>query len=103
MDDAERISLVQEGFAHLATMLELVADLLGVFKALSPVSKTEEDELEGVIPYSVATDLGGTIECAVDDHLIPAAKMLKKGSQVTPEELRKDWRARRGNGEPTPT
>lgn len=98
MDDAARIALVQKGFAEIASVLSLVANLLNILKTYLPVSETEDAELEGDIPYTVATDLGGTIECVNDDHIAPAVRMLLESAQTNPEELRRKWVERGAGG-----
>jgi len=48
--------------------------------------------LEHCVPYDIATELVGTIECVVADQLRPAIESLEAASRATADELREQHR-----------
>jgi hypothetical protein len=81
---------------NVTDQLLRLEDLLLRLKARLPVGPNVEAMLEGCVPYDVATDLIGSIECVVDDCLRPAIRTLGKASVVTAEELASEfWKSHR--------
>ncbi|HEV7505591.1 MAG TPA: hypothetical protein VGS07_11810 [Thermoanaerobaculia bacterium] len=85
------VSTVQLVSGRLVPILEAVSQLLQDLSAKLPASS--EDELEGLRPYSLTTDLRGALDCAVNDHLTPAIKILTEMSRQTEEGAAQGWRS----------
>jgi hypothetical protein len=82
----------QTALAEIALELVAITDRLEQIHDALPVSRNREAMLEHCMPYDVATEIAGTIECVVADQLRPAVAYLEAASRVTAEELREQHR-----------
>lgn len=78
----------QAALAVIALELVAITDRLQQVHGALPPSRNREAMLEHRVPYDVATELAGTVECVVADQLRPAMENLEAASRVTAEELR---------------
>ncbi|HEX5758959.1 MAG TPA: hypothetical protein VF121_07165 [Thermoanaerobaculia bacterium] len=83
--------MLREVAGKLAT---LVLRLESLTTAL-PRSGEEDSMLELLIPSDVPTEVRTTIECVLHDDLRPAIRALTQASEVTEEELRRDFQGAR--------
>jgi hypothetical protein len=81
----------QAALAEIALQLVAIEDRLSRIADSLPVPPDQEDMLEHRIAYNVATELAGAILCAVADDLRPAIESLEAASQVTAEDLRREF------------
>lgn len=63
----------------------------GMIEAL-PVSPQEDFELEGLRPYGLVTDVRGSLECAVNDCMKPAIRIMTEVRDQTEEGAARGWR-----------
>ena len=82
----------QAALAEIALELVAITDRLQQIHDRLPVSRNREAMLEHRVPYDIATELVGSIECVVADQLRPAMESLEAASRVTAEELREQHR-----------
>jgi hypothetical protein len=82
----------QTALAEIALELVAITDRLQRIHDEMPPSRNREAMLEHRVPYDVATELVGTIECVVADQLRPAMEYLEAASRVTTDELREQHR-----------
>ncbi len=82
----------QAALAEIALELVAITDRLEQVRDALPPSRNREAMLEHRVPYDVATELAGTIECVVADQLRPAMEYLEAASRVTAEGLREQHR-----------
>ena len=82
----------QAALAEIALELVAITDRLQRIHDELPPSRNREAMLEHRVPYDVATELAGTIECVVADQLRPAMEALEAASRVTAEGLREQHR-----------
>jgi len=77
----------QAALAEIALQLVAIEDRLTRIAESLPVPPNQEDMLEHRVPYDVATELAGMIQCVVADEIRPAIEYLEGAARVTPEEL----------------
>jgi hypothetical protein len=73
----------------------VVLALRGVVAGLPPPEEAEEMGTD-LIPESVAFSIAGTVECILNDDLVPAVRSLHEAAQLTPAALVRDWERRHG-------
>jgi hypothetical protein len=59
-----------------------------------PRHPDEDAMLESRIPSDVSTEVLTSVECVLHDHLRPAVQILEKASQITEEDLRREFQRR---------
>lgn len=60
-----------------------------------PRSDDEAAMFEGSIPWDLPTELRTTVECLLEAEIRPAIESLERASQVTEENLRREFRPER--------
>jgi hypothetical protein len=71
------------------------AKLLAEIRAGLPLPADLIDRQEGRLPYDVATEVLGTIECVIADDLLPAIQALQRAAKVTDADLKRDFLERK--------
>jgi hypothetical protein len=84
------VSTVQRVSGVLIPILEAVSKLMQQMAEGLPPSPDEE--LERLRPYSLATDVRTSMECAVNDYLTPAIRILMGLRDQTEEGAARGWR-----------
>ena len=82
----------QAALAAVALELVAITDRLQRVHDDLPPSRNREAMLEHRVPYDLATEITGTIECVLADQLRPAMEYLEAASRVTAEGLREQHR-----------
>jgi|GEM_PF-4918607 len=95
------VHIVQKMSGWMLPFLEATALLFQDLSEGLPSSPTEE--LEGLRPYSLSTDVRGSLECAVNDGLLPVIRIVREVRDQTAEGAARgrrppdSTRARAGN------
>ncbi len=84
----------QAALAEIALQLVAIEDRLTRIAESLPVPPDQEDMLEHRIPYDLATQLLGLIECVVADDLRPAIEGLERGARETQEDVVRSYEQR---------
>ena len=85
----------QAALAEIALQLVAIEDRLTRIADSLPVPPNQEDMLEHRIPYDLATELTGMIQCVAADEIRPAIEYLEGAARVTQEDLRQQFYGRR--------
>jgi hypothetical protein len=78
----------QAALAGIALELVAITDRLQRIHDELPASPNREAMWAHELPYDVATEIYGTIECVLADHLRTVIEYIEGASRVTAEELR---------------
>lgn len=90
------VAAAQSALDVVAYQIQHAAKLLEEVHAGLPGPADIADRQEGLLPYDVATDVLGTIECVLEDNLRPAVESLRGSARVTDADLERDYRERLG-------
>ena len=75
----------------------VVLALRGVAAGLPEPPEDQSEAMgTGKAPESVAYSLAGTVDCIVNDDLLPAIHSLFEAAQLTPAILIRDWQRSQG-------
>src|SRR6266567_251039 len=85
------VGTVQMVTGRLIPIMESVAQLLEDLAKGLPVSPQEDFELEGLRPYGLVTDVRGSLECAVNDCLKQAIRIMTEVRDQTEEGAARGW------------
>jgi hypothetical protein len=86
------VGTVQMVTGRLVPIMEAITQLLEDMSEALPVSPQEDFELEGLRPYGLVTDVRGSLECAVNDCMKPAIRMMTEVRDQTEEGAARGWR-----------
>ncbi|HSS77495.1 MAG TPA: hypothetical protein VLV54_12210 [Thermoanaerobaculia bacterium] len=86
------VSFVQMVTGRFVPIVEAMTQLMEDMSKLLPVSPQEDFELEGLQPYRLVTDVRGSLECAVNDCLKPAIRIMTEVRDQTEEGAARGWR-----------
>lgn len=92
------VARAQAALGDAVCRLLTVVDLLEEVHAGLPPPADIDDRQEGRKAYDTATDILGTIECAVEDDLRSAINILLRSASVTDDQLaheHQEWLQRR--------
>jgi hypothetical protein len=78
----------QAALAEIALELVAITDRLQRIHDELPASPDREAMWAHELPADVATEIYGTIECALSDHLRTVIEYVESAARVTAEELR---------------
>jgi hypothetical protein len=88
----------QAALAEIALELVAITDRLQQIHDALPLSPDREAMWAHEVPADVATEIYGTIECVLADHLRTVVQYVEAASRVTAEELRERFEdERRGD------
>jgi hypothetical protein len=73
-------------------VLQRFGHRLRLLAAALPRAENEEEMHEEEVPKDVATELAGTIQFVLTEHVGPAIEYLSEASRVTDEDLRRQFR-----------
>ena len=89
----------QKALVEIVAELRRLDERLGEVAAALPAPVDEERMLEGEIPPDAATEVRGTINYCREEQLSQLIDYLDGVSQVSEEDLRRDFALRSSEGE----
>jgi hypothetical protein len=94
MESDWTIAKAQAALGDAASRLRAVAELLRMVYRNVPRPPALADREEHRIPYDVATDVLGTLECVLEAELPDTIRKLERSSQITDGELAEEFNKR---------
>ncbi len=100
MDTEDTLKTAQAQCAAAARELQDLGARLRA--AVVDIPEPTDEILDGDVPWTVAAEVKGAVECFVNDDLLELVRDFERAARITPAELLQEWEEQtKKGGQPT--